>query len=88
MAQPVIDFSDFVQTITDTVGLQASTKTFLDGVQQLVTAAVTKAIQEDDAGDQGTVDAAVSALAAEFDKLKQSNTALAAALAANQPPTQ
>ena len=71
-----------VAEVDSAVGIDNSTIAFLEGIETLITDALAK----DNALDQANTDAATATVTAVFDKLKASNAALAAALAAHQTP--
>lgn len=69
--------------VARTKGVHDSTIAFITGVGQRILAAVTTALEADDAADEGSIAAARTAVSAELAELNTSADALAAAVAAN-----
>lgn len=76
--------SELADTVTATVGTDASAAKLIDGIGDIVTKAVQKALEEDDAADQGTADAATAAIKTAIEALKTSSGTLGTAVA-NSP---
>lgn len=88
MGQPNLDLSGVIAEVERAKGIQASAVALINGIGAKIAAAVTAALQADDAADQGSVDAAVAAVNEVVAGLKSSSDELGAAVAANsdQPP--
>lgn len=72
-----------VASVAKAKGVHDSTVAFINGVGAKILAAVTAALEADDAADQGSIDAATAAVATELAALDASSDALAAAVNAN-----
>lgn len=85
MAQPNVDTTGLVDAVSRARGTQASAVALIRGFAQRVTDAVVKAVQEDDAADEGTLAAVRAAIAEQADALNASSGDLAAAIEENNP---
>lgn len=83
MAQPNIDTTDVVAAVQNARGVMASATTLISTLGTRIQAAVTAALEADDAADQGSVDAAMAAIRGETTALTADAQALAAAISAN-----
>ena len=87
MPTPNIDLTALIAEVERTKGIQASAKVLIEGIGPQIVAAVTAALEADDAADQGSVEAAVAAINTEIAGLAASSTELGNAIAAHQSPT-
>jgi hypothetical protein len=85
MAAPNVDTATILAAVEKAKTVQASAIALINGFKDKVIAAVTAAIQADDEGDQGTVDAAVAAINAAASDLNTSSEALGTAVTTNTP---
>lgn len=76
--------ADLLAQVEATKGVQQSAVALITGFAALVTAKVTEALTADNAADQGSIDAAVQAIATAKSEMLASTTALGDAVAANQ----
>jgi len=72
-----------VQDVTSAVGTMNSAVEFINGLAARITAAVTVALEADNAADQTSINAAVAAIEAERAKAVAAASQLAAAITAN-----
>ena len=77
--------ADLTAQVAATTTVEASATTLINGFAAAVTKAVTDALTADNAADQGTIDAATSAIANVKAGFNTSATALGAAVTANTP---
>lgn len=82
MAIGPIDTAALEAAVTEAEVGEASVEAFIQGVGDKIAAAVAAALTADNAADQGSVDAANTAIQATVDRLKANSAKLAAALAA------
>lgn len=75
--------ADLATQVAATVGGEDSAEVLIQGIGDRVTAAVTKALQDNDAADQTSIDAATAAIKEQIDAAKASAGKLADAVAAN-----
>lgn len=87
MPTPNIDLTQLLAAVEKAKGVAASAVALINNFSQQTAAAVTAALQADDAADQGSIDAAVAAINATAADLTASSTALGDAVAANSTPT-
>jgi hypothetical protein len=81
-----VDISSLVAAVDRSVGLKASAAVLIREFAANITAAVAAALAADDAADQGSIDAANAAIAAETAKLTGASDDLAAALSNHSTP--
>lgn len=75
--------ADLTTQVAATQGVEARATALINGFAAQVTKAVTDALTADNAADQGSIDAAVAAIASAKDAFNTSASALGAAVAAN-----
>lgn len=82
MAQPVIDLSALEAAVTEAEAGATSVEVFVQGLGDRIAKAVADALAADDAADQGTIDAANNAIAAEVARTKAASARIATAISA------
>ena len=90
MPTPNIDLTALLAAVEKAKTVQASAVALINNFAANTVAAVTAALQADDAADQGSIDAAVAAINDQAAQLTASSDALGAAVTANTsaaPPT-
>lgn len=85
MPTPNIDTATILAAVEKAKTVQASAIALINGFKDKVIAAVTAALEADDAADQGSVDTAVAAINAAASDLNTSSDALGAAVVAGTP---
>jgi hypothetical protein len=80
-----VDLSGLIAAVTEAETVDASAVALIEGFAASVTAAVTAALQADDAADQGSIDAANTAIQGEVSRLVASKAKVATAITANTP---
>lgn len=83
MPAPVVKIEGLIAEVARQKGLKDSLIALVNGIGPRVQAAVTKALEEDDAADQGSVDVANAAIDQAMTDIKSNNDEFAAALANN-----
>lgn len=69
-----------------TAGTEDSAAVIIAAIREQIIAAVTKALTEDAAANQGSIDSAVAAINGTLDVFAEHDDKLGAAIAANSPP--
>lgn len=86
MPTPNIDLTALLAAVEKAKTVAASAVALINNFAQQTAAAVTAALEADDAADQGSIDAAVAAINAQAADLAASSDALGAAVSANTTP--
>ena len=75
--------TDLVGQVTSSVGVENSATTLINGFEAIAAQKIADALKADNAADQGSIDAAVAALAEAKQAMLNSSGPLAAAITAN-----
>ncbi len=87
MPAPVVNIQELIDAVDRAKSVKDSVLAFIAGVGPQIQAAVTAALQADDAADQGSVDVANAAIAAKVKELQDASTELSQAITSTPAPT-